>query len=279
MKPISQFDEDYANIRGHGENHLTDILGLALLANRNILLFDWVAGPMLALNLGPLLARVRGARWVLPAVAVAGLGSVALHRQLAARQELPLSEPAPFRVPDRAMDQLARLELAGTVRVFTSVRYGGYAIWRGTPKVRPTIDGRLVLRSAARFAEHLDLVDRPALFEDYRRHHRLQLALLPTAFPERYLPLVVQLHRDPAWRLVYTDGTQTLFVHRTCPRFTAAGIDLGAAATVRGISAELGRRFGERPEVLAQARQVGLVAVARHRGEPPAWEDANPAAT
>ena len=41
----------------------------------------------------------------------------------------------------------------------------------------------------------------------------MSVALIPAAYPDRFLPLVVFLLRQPEWRLLYTDGTQTLFAY------------------------------------------------------------------
>jgi hypothetical protein len=111
---------------------------LALLANRNILLFLWIAGPIVAENLAVLLsegARERRLSWVRRGVVlVAALGFFALGfaRMREARGEPPISELAPFRVPEQAVERFLALGLpAGPI--FCSDRYGGYLAWRLYP--------------------------------------------------------------------------------------------------------------------------------------------------
>lgn len=243
---------------------LGGLLALALTANRNILLFNWLAGPIAGANLHAVVPRSRRWRVACGVLALCGLSLLAVQRLLAGRGEVALDRPTPFRVPDRAVERLQQLGL-DRGPLHCSVRYGGYLIWRLFPRARPTMDGRLVLRRAAELAEHLDIADRPELFEAFRRRRGIQVALLPAALPDRYLPLVVHLQRSPDWRLLYTDGTQTLFVHRS--RRPAAGLDLGEASTVGAIAQELERRWAASPAVLERARfHLGrlLAAVGAH---------------
>jgi len=230
---------------------LCGLLALALTANRNILLFNWLAGPVAAANLHAVAPESRRWRVAAAVLALCGLSVLAVLRHLGGQGEVSLDRPTPFRVPDRAVERLQQLGL-DRGPLHCSVRYGGYLIWRLFPRARPTMDGRLVLRSAAELAEHLDIADRPELFEAYRRRRGVRVALLPAALPDRYLPLVVHLQRSPDWRLLATDGTQTLFVHRSL--HAAAGLDLGSASTVREIARELERRWSASPAVLERAR-------------------------
>jgi hypothetical protein len=248
---------------------------LALMANRNVLLFYWVALPLAVMNAAPaaarlgtrLRARAPRMRW-LPAAATglavllaAGAGAAAL------RAETPLHEPAPFRVPAGAAAHIAAAPGGG--RVFAADHYGGYLIWALYPRARPYIDTRLVLRTSDEYAEFLALADHPARFAAFDRRHRFDYVALPTAFPDRYLGLVQALARDPAWRLVHTDGTETLFARSEAG---SAGVDLGARATTDALAAALEQRHGARPAVLAAARRqlarldltLGHLAEARH---------------
>jgi hypothetical protein len=234
------------------------MFALSLLASRNVLLLCWVGGWALASNLGVAIDGWRGrlavARRALPAVGVLGLATLSLLAASGSRDDVPTSELAPFRVPVEAAERLRELRLEG--RLFNSVRYGGYIAWALWPQHRPFIDGRLVLRSAAQFAEHLRLLDEPARFEAFRRVHDLRLALLPTAAAdERYLPLVAQLYRDPSWRLLYTDGTQALFARADLPGAAAAPrVDLAARVTTQRIITDLERRYARWPAVLERAQ-------------------------
>jgi tetratricopeptide (TPR) repeat protein len=228
---------------------------LALLANRNILLFLWIAGPILVENLA-VLVPARGERWLLRGLAltaVFGLAALVWGRVREARGEPPISELAPFRVPQQAVERFLALELpAGPI--FCSDRYGGYLAWRLYPNGQPMMDGRLVLRSAQSYAEHLALGEHPENFEAYRQRHGIRTVMVPSAYPDRFLPLVVWLYRQPAWRLLYTDGTQTLFALDEEGTLRGHELDLTAPETVGAILGELDNRYGSRPLIHDRAR-------------------------
>jgi hypothetical protein len=231
---------------------------LALFANRNVLLFVWLAGPIVAHALGQCFASTDwlARRW-LRVAAVAGTALLAttlvFARAREARGEPPITQLAPFRVPVEAVERfLATPPEPGPV--FCSDRYGGYLAWRLGPEYPPTMDGRLVLRSAQAYAEHLDLGQHPDRFEGYRAEHGILAALLPTAYPDRFLPLVLWLYQHPPWRLLYTDGTQTLFVYDANGSYADTGVDLMQPHIVRNIEAELAARYAATPLVLQQAR-------------------------
>jgi len=230
----------------------TVFFGLALMANRNVLLFLWVAGPIVAENLAAW-ARVRWLRRLLVAGASIGLLAIIFARAQEARGEPGIGELAPFRVPEQAVDRFLSDRLpAGPI--FCSDRYGGYLSWRLYPNGRPMMDGRLVLRSAEQYAEHLALGEHPENFDAYRRRHGIRTVILPTAYPDGFLPLVAWLYRQPSWRLLYTDGTQTLFVHDEDGEWSGRGLDLTAPQTVSEIRRELETRYGSWPLVHNQAR-------------------------
>jgi len=116
------------------------------------------------------------------------------------------------------------------------------------------MDGRLVLRSAQQYAEHLALGEHPENFDAYRRRYGIRTVILPTAYPDGFLPLVAWLYRQPSWRLLYTDGTQTLFVHDENGEWSGRGLDLTAPQTVSAIRHELDKRYGSWPLVRDQAQ-------------------------
>jgi len=243
--------------------------GLSLTANRNILLFNWMAGPVTAINVAPALARM-WIRWsagrcaaYVAAFTLAGLAAMGVHRYLSARSDIPLGEIAPFRVPLAAVAKLERFKRdspgwraarARPISVFSSVRYGGYLIWKLYPQLRPSMDGRLVLRSAARFADYLDLLEHPRRFDRYSQRRRMQIALVPSAMPDRYLPLAVHLYSSRRWRLVDSDGTEMLFV-RDDMRLPGSGraVDLTDSSEVKAIAERLRQRWQRTPAVLEKA--------------------------
>jgi hypothetical protein len=229
--------------------------GLALLANRNVLLFYWVAAPIAALHIGAgahRLARRLGAalgrRVVLGANALA-LGGVLAVSGLAAAREPSLAAPSPFRVPEESARQLA--SLPGEGALFAADHYGGYLIWQLYPRFRPYIDTRLVLRSPAEFAEYLALADEPERFDAFQQKHGFRYVVLPSAFPDRYLALIGHLYRSPDWKLVYTDGSEVLFARSD---LATSAWDLGAAPTTDRVLAGLAARYANQPELLGAAR-------------------------
>lgn len=233
--------------------------GLALLANRNVLLFYWVAAPIAALHLAGgahriarrLYARLGhrlGRRAVLGVNALA-LASMLVVSSVAAAREPATAAPGPFRVPAESVRKLA--ELPGEGAVFSADHYGGYLIWALYPRFRPYIDTRLVLRSPAEFAEYLALAGEPKRFDTFQQKHGFAYVVLPTAFPDRYLSLIEHLYRSPNWRLVYTDGTEVLFARSDLATNTW---DLGAEPTTDRILADLERRYAGQPRLLEAAR-------------------------
>ena len=236
---------------------LLSMCALALMAHRNVLLLHWVAGPLVALNLAHGLERLafwrgRLARPQAAGVAglcAAGLAALSLDAVRLRRDDPPLSRVAPFRIPEGGARALRQLDLQG-VRIFNSIRYGGYLAWELYPRGRPSWDGRLVIRTPRQFARHLELADRPRAFDRSQRARPFGAALLPAAFPGRYLGLAGHLYRHPDWSLVYTDGTETLFVARALGPPPA--LDLHDAATVRRIVQRLYAR-ADNPAVREQA--------------------------
>jgi hypothetical protein len=229
--------------------------GLGLLANRNVLLFYWIAAPIAALHLAGAarrLARARGSR--LGQRAVLGANALALAGVLgvsgvAAAREPSIAAPSPFRVPAESARQLAALPGDGTV--FSADHYGGYLIWHLHPRFRPYIDTRLVLRTPAEFAEYLALTDQPERFDAFDEQHGFSYVVLPTAFPDRYLALIGHLYRSPSWKLVYTDGSEVLFARR---ELAASAWDLASSTTTDRVMASLAARFAGQPELLEAAR-------------------------
>ncbi len=231
--------------------------GLALTANRNLLLFVWVAGPTVALNLGTAIGAVvstKAAHRGLSVAAVAGGVLLCGLRGVEARAEPPITQIAPFRIPETAVAVLETTGLAGGP-IFCSDRYGGFLEYRLYPRSRPMMDGRFILRSAEQFAEHLALADRPEGFESYRARHGIRTVLLPTDYPDRYLPLILTLIHDSRWRLVYTDGTETLFIFDENGRDKLVGIDLKDPTTIRRIVVDIRKRHGTTPAIVERALQ------------------------
>jgi tetratricopeptide (TPR) repeat protein len=136
--------------------------------------------------------------------------------------------------------------------IFAADSYGGYLIWTLFPEHRPYLDTRLILRTPAEYSEYLRVVDEPSLFDAFQRRHGFRYVVLPTAYPERYLGLIAHLYRSSEWKLIYTDGTETLFAAREAS--SEPGWDLGLRSTTTRVLASIDREHSHAPELRAAAR-------------------------
>lgn len=233
------------------------MLVLASMAHRNLLLAAWLCAPIAAANLAWWAAHERPRGHVIawlhrivrgPVVAGTAMVLVAALAVISVARQSTLFELAPFRVPTQTTALLRGLPGGA---VFSSVRYGGYLIWQLHPKHVPYIDGRLVLRSPQEFAELLSVVDNPTLFETFRDRHDFQYVAVPTAYPDRYRRLAAHLVRHPAWSLLATDGTETLFAYQSPADVPT--VTVGDSDTSDRILAGLRRRYAKQPKVLVAA--------------------------
>jgi tetratricopeptide (TPR) repeat protein len=236
---------------------LLGFAGLAALSNRNVLLFYWLAAPILAIHVGPALRQAVAVRFRrqglqlaagFNAAVVVGLFSTSA---LAALRESDLTEPSPFRVPSMSAQQLAAMPVGGSV--FCADHHGGYLIWQLYPRFRPYIDTRLVLRSADEYATYLRLADEPERFDAFQARHGFAYVVLPVLFPERYQRLIAHLYESAEWKLLYTDGSEVLFGRRELTRDVAEQ-RVSEVADARQIMAELQQRYAGLPKVHAAAR-------------------------
>ncbi len=232
--------------------------GLALMANRNVLLFFWVAIPLAAMNAAPAVAgglqrlQKYAAGLGAPAGFAVAVALVATGLGLAVRAETPLDQPAPFRVP-AASARLIAAHRPGEGRVFAADHYGGYLIWSLYPRARPYIDTRLVLRTGDEYAEFLGLLDHPERWGPFAERNGFDHVVLPTAYPDRYLGLIQHLYASTDWRLIHTDGSETLFA-RTPASASTTPVDLGSRAVTERVLAEIHNRYAGQPTVAAAAR-------------------------
>lgn len=239
---------------------------LALLSNRNVLLFYWVSSPIAALHLAPAVRRAtrwldhERARW-LPLLNAGAMVAILAVSATAAARETTLSEPSPFRTPSDSVERLAKLPGGD---VFCADHHGGYLIWRLFPQQRPYMDTRLVLRTADEYAEFLGLLDFPQRFESFQARHHFGYVLLPVDYPNRYLGLIAELYRSKDFSLVFTNGSEVLFARRDLVQ--AAPVDLGDAATVAALSADIAQRFAGRQK-LVEAAQLHLATLEVTVGE------------
>ncbi len=231
--------------------------GLALMANRNVILFYWLLAPLGAIALAPAAARrlasLRAPRWLtararraLPRLGLAAaLGGNLAAATVALAREAPVGAPTPFHFPTESARILAERGATGTV--FAPDHASGY-LELFVPGLRPYIDTRLILHSAGEYADYLGVFDEPASFDALDARQRFDYVVLTTAYPDRYLGLISHLAADAAWRLVYTDGFEVLFAR------TGESVDVGDPGTVARIATALDRRYASLPQAGAAAR-------------------------
>jgi len=215
----------------------------ALMANRNLLIFYWVAGLVTLINVArafnsmPDQARKRVFYRLVQSPWLSMLVLLAMSFPLGAamRQEGPIDQPSPFRIPEKSAVLLENSGMGGNL--FNSVRYGGYLIWKLHPTPCAYIDGRFVLRSGRQFADYLRAVDHPQAFEAFADLHDFSAVVLPVAKPDRYQKLIGYLYRSPDWDLVLTDGSETLFARTYEHSFEP--IDLSSKGTVSRIASQI----------------------------------------
>jgi len=239
--------------------HALILLGfgaLALMANRNVLLFYWVAAAIAAIALVPAAAdrwralftserRTRAVRaGAALAIAAVLAGELALVGAVRAR-EPRAGTPTPFHFPVQSARLLAERGVTGPV--FAPDQHGGY-LELALPSVQPYIDTRLVLHTADEYAAYLALLQEPARFDTLDRQVHFAAVILATAYPDLYLGLVRHLAEDPGWRLAYTDGYEVLFLR------AGPSLSLGDPATIATITSELDARHRASPEIWATAR-------------------------
>jgi hypothetical protein len=264
---------------------LAAFAGLALMANRNVLLLYWVGAPILAIAIaggdggvrtgaaaassarlsarlfarlsarsGPRLwlDRLRLSRLLrlgAPALLLAELGLVGW----AAARETPPGSPTPFHFPVESVRRLAAAGVTGPI--FAPDQHGGY-VELMLPGATPYIDTRLVLHTGAEYAEYLSLFAEPSAFDSLDAGIArvaptgFSAVILTTAYPDSYLGLIAHLAASPSWSLAYTDGYEVLFTRGA----SLPALRLSERSTVEAIGAELDARFGSRPEILAAAR-------------------------
>jgi hypothetical protein len=214
------------------------------------------------------LAQWQRSRIITRAVAAVSASSLLVIATGAAAREPSLAEPAPFRVPELSARWIAAQ--GGQSRIFAADHYGGYLIWKLHPNHKPYLDTRLILRTEQQFAEFLAVVDEPERFDEFAERHRFDYLVLPTAYPDRYLALLRHAFESPRWKLVLTDGSESLFVRRAA--LHAPAVNLADASVTERLVAELARRFPE-PRVNAAAR-VQLATLLLVLGHPARVEPA-----
>jgi hypothetical protein len=236
---------------------LMAFLCLALMANRNVPLFYWVASPVAAIAFAPGMQRIfhwqtRREAWFGPwqrSCAVAGLtlllGAELGLAVIVQTREPALGMPTPFHFPVETTRLLAQRGVSGPV--FAADQHGGYLSFT-VPALRPYIDTRLVLHTGREYADYLSLFDDPARFDALDAQEKFNAVVLTTAYPDRYLGLIWHLSASSDWRLVWTDGVEVLFLRQ------GTSLALGERPTIDAILYQLALRFGAAGALYEAAR-------------------------
>jgi hypothetical protein len=224
---------------------------LALVATRNVPLFYWMATPLTAMaisrqiDLSP--SRRPGLRIGARALMATVFAGELAFAALAAAREPSIADPAPFHFPVESVAVLSRAGASGPI--FAPDHQGGYLEF-AVPRLQPYLDTRLVLHSAEEYAFYLDVVDRPSHFDGLADRCGFRYVVLTTAYPDRYLDLVRHLAISPAWRLIFTDGSEVLFAHGG----PAPALLMDKRSTTVAILDSLATRFRAQPRLWAAAR-------------------------
>jgi hypothetical protein len=137
---------------------------------------------------------------------------------------------APFTFPEKGSELLQKINLEGNV--FNADRYGGYLIWKNFPENKVYIDTRLSMRPAAYFSNYLDLLKNPEKFNVFSKKNNITSVILPIANIDCYIKIAGYLYNDKLWKLIYTDGSEILFVKETSTSLPGLSLDLKTKETI-----------------------------------------------
>jgi hypothetical protein len=197
--------------------HLVPLAGnvaMALMAQRNVVLFALTGVPVLATYLGTDWDRWIGRRsvarrfavparsgvaWPYVGGAAAMLVLVALsHGRVAGRQVIPDGFD-PARMPVAAVAQARAAGLEG--RIFHEFVWGGYLLW-AWPEQKVFIDGGTDFYGGALMRSHRAAINLQPGWRDSLSTWRIDLVLASARGA-----MAAELGRDPTWRVFYQDST------------------------------------------------------------------------
>ena len=235
------------NVRRWHLGRLLAVLAFGFLSTqslRNMAFFGWMAVPVLAGNVGPLLGHWRAPAWLRGGLATATaaailllVGAVATNRfsrVMGIQREFGLGVSR-VRFPDEAVAFLERANISG--RAFNCLAMGGYLEW-SRPRDAVYVDGRLEAFPEAVFRDYFSAMDDPSAFPRVTAPYGLDYALLYHAWGNR-TPLVTYLARGHGWTLVYFDEIAAVFVPDDAAH---QAMRERAKATFAEMQAERGRR-------------------------------------
>jgi len=234
------------------------LLGLALLARRNMPLFALAAVPPGARALGAALGRGRRPRaagagrgraariagLAIPAVTVFLLADVWSNRffERDATQRYFGRGSAPGFYPEGAAAFVLRQGPPG--EVLNDMTMGGYLAWRWYPSRRTFIDGRLEVHDERLFSTFLAMQRDPALFEETAKAYGADTVLWSHHHSPEAAPLLRYLAEGHGWRPVFVDLAASVFT-RVPPGDGPPSIDLDDPGLGSAILAEVQRAKAE----------------------------------
>jgi hypothetical protein len=200
--------------------HLVPLAGnvaMALMAQRNIVLFALTSVPVLAAYLGTdwdrwvghrgfvrrfAVSARSGATWPYVSAAAVVLLAVALaHGRVAGRPVIPDGFD-PERMPVAAVEHARTAELQG--RIFHEFVWGGYLLW-AWPEQKVFIDGGTDFYGGALMQSHRAVINLQPGWRDSLAAWHVDLVLVAARGG-----MAAELTRDPMWRLYYQDSTAVL---------------------------------------------------------------------
>jgi len=227
---------------------------LAVMAQRNGILYTFFAFPALLWNSSHFSLQIpvklkKGIISVSAVILSSVLPVIMLqHARLLHVWPRALS---PFSHPVHSAEILKTTPRKGNL--FNADRYGGYLLWKTFPTYSVSHDTRLTLRPGSFYREYLTMVEHPERFPPWAEKWNIATVCLPIAPIDRYLPLAIALYNNPGWRLVFTDGAETLFL-RSSPENPAA-IDLSSEMIIRKITDSLQKQFSHSPVLFEEANR------------------------
>lgn len=184
---------------------------------RNMAFFGWIAVPVIAANVGSLVARrplPRPLRSGLAAGALAAmvllLGAIVTNQFSAVmriEREFGLGV-SHARFPVDAVAFIERVGITG--RAFNCLAMGGYLTWT-RPADAVFVDGRLEAFPEEVFRRYFQVMDQPPMWPRMIAPYQVDYALLYHGWGNR-LPLVNYLAADNGWTMVYYDEIASVFV-------------------------------------------------------------------
>lgn len=97
-------------------------------------------------------------------------------------------------------------------RSFNTLEWGGYLIWRLSPRVIPFIDGRML--DGSRFAPYTHMLWATPQGQEYFNRFDFDLVIMPHVgkYNTRSYSLIHYLNRHPDWKLAFRDSQGAVFV-------------------------------------------------------------------